>query len=433
MDGERIDALSRRLAGGVTRRGVVRTAGAGGFLATIAMLFGRGNASAIHDGTVEPDPVTCTWEIEAHGSVGPNAADSYNGILKITIEHDDMINEGKYVLVDADWNPLLDADGNEIAYRVVGTAHLRSIDFRAERGECDELAFTGVNRLTVRDCGGPMSGSFQGPELVDLGGWRTRLPDDTCGPCNGLVCKRGHFVDTTTCTCCEECPRDTVICNRRFCVPNTCGKGEVFNEDQCICTCEQQVCVTGEYWDRESCGCLPYEGCEEVTCAKGYYFDKDACDCLPQDDPCEEVACDGRTIWDPIYCTCVCAPQDCQNGGTWDSDECACITVCEPLECAKGYVFDKEICDCVSSCLPGECSQGEYFDYEACECLPLNTCPPCLDGFVLDPSTCQCSCPAGLADCQGYCLDLLTDNANCGGCYDACSGNEICREGTCVS
>lgn len=35
--------------------------------------------------------------------------------------------------------------------------------------------------------------------------------------------------------------------------------------------------------------------------------------------------------------------------------------------------------------------------------------------------------------CSGGCVDLLTDNANCGACGNACTGNNICCGGRCVN
>src|SRR5690242_6431420 len=122
MDANRFDALSRDLARATDRRTVVRGAAGGGFLAMLGVVFGRGRRAEAAD-----KPVTCTWEIEAHGSSGPNKAAGYNGILSVTIQPDGAIDKGSYVLVDGAWQPLVDSHGNPITFDVVGSTHLRSI------------------------------------------------------------------------------------------------------------------------------------------------------------------------------------------------------------------------------------------------------------------------------------------------------------------
>ena len=43
------------------------------------------------------------------------------------------------------------------------------------------------------------------------------------------------------------------------------------------------------------------------------------------------------------------------------------------------------------------------------------------------------SCPTGLVDCGGFCVDLATDEANCGSCGGSCTGGEFCSLGVCVA
>jgi hypothetical protein len=42
------------------------------------------------------------------------------------------------------------------------------------------------------------------------------------------------------------------------------------------------------------------------------------------------------------------------------------------------------------------------------------------------------SCPIGQTACSGTCIDTQTDNANCGGCGNACSAGQTCMAGVCT-
>ena len=44
---------------------------------------------------------------------------------------------------------------------------------------------------------------------------------------------------------------------------------------------------------------------------------------------------------------------------------------------------------------------------------------------------CCSSCPQGLADCCGACVDLGQDRTNCGRCGAVCGGRQSCRNGVC--
>jgi len=40
-------------------------------------------------------------------------------------------------------------------------------------------------------------------------------------------------------------------------------------------------------------------------------------------------------------------------------------------------------------------------------------------------------CPAGLVECSGLCVDILSDAYNCGACHNACGPGAECRDGLC--
>ena len=85
----------------------------------------------------------------------------------------------------------------------------------------------------------------------------------------------------------------------------------------------------------------------------------------------------------------------------------------------------------LSGCQPGHtnCSFS---------CVDLQSddfnCGSC-DTICSDPGTsCQqgtCSCRPGYTKCGDECVDLKNDNADCGRCGNPCSADEICGGGVC--
>lgn len=47
------------------------------------------------------------------------------------------------------------------------------------------------------------------------------------------------------------------------------------------------------------------------------------------------------------------------------------------------------------------------------------------------PANPDCGCPSGQTDCNGTCVDTLTDSGNCSACGNACAGGLICQNGSC--
>jgi hypothetical protein len=68
-------------------------------------------------------------------------------------------------------------------------------------------------------------------------------------------------------------------------------------------------------------------------------------------------------------------------------------------------------------------------------CDSNNTCVPCQEGRTYDPNDCSCksTCPGAIgAVCNGVCVDLAVDAANCGTCGTACAATQVCRDSTCT-
>jgi len=421
MDPSRFDHLAKEVA--TNRRSVMRGAAGGGFLGLVGILFGRGNQVS-----AQTQPTTCTWEIEAQGSVGPNQSRSINGIMTVTVESDGSIDKGKYVLVDQSWNPLVDNNGDVIAYDVFGSSHLRSIDFRLERDGCEHLDFTGVNRHFIIDCMGPMSGSCHGPELIDHGGWRTRRPN-TCTACRGTTCPPNYYLDSESCECVRDCPRDTAVCDNKTCVPDQCPQGTWYDESRCVCSCDPRTCEDEELWCPAACDCLPWKPCTGFECPPGYVHSltgKGGCTCTK--DPCKKT-CSSNEI--PIYngeaCTCVptggCKAKTCESGYSWDTNRCECVQSCQPKTCQSGYAWDNNLCRCVQTCQPKSCKSGSTWDSSRCECVSDCKETSCDNGYAWDKNRCKCVVKCEKRKCDsGYVWDR-----------DRCKCVANCEERTCDS
>ena len=95
---------------------------------------------------------------------------------------------------------------------------------------------------------------------------------------------------------------------------------------------------------------------------------------------------------------------------------------CAVAECARGY----EDCDKVGS---NGCEVDLTGSHDHCgTCIRV-----CNAGQVCSAGACGSTCEAGRTACAGSCVDLGTDDANCGGCGIACGARASCEDGKCVS
>lgn len=108
------------------------------------------------------------------------------------------------------------------------------------------------------------------------------------------------------------------------------------------------------------------------------------------------------------------------------------VTLCAACALSCGLDVDAEP---APACAPSEATCPDPFGDGAvvptarkAETRPLRPSRPQLPpdaGQALRP------CPPGFTDCNGLCVDLLTDNLNCGRCGVACFPTEQCRFGQC--
>ncbi|MHC4609522.1 MAG: MXAN_6577-like cysteine-rich protein, partial [Planctomycetota bacterium] len=88
----------------------------------------------------------------------------------------------------------------------------------------------------------------------------------------------------------------------------------------------------------------------------------------------------------------------------------------DPVNCPAGLT------DCAGICVD--------LDSDEANC---GTCGiPCNAGEICSGGACTSDCPAGLTDCAGICVDLDSDEANCGNCGIPCDAGEICSGSACT-
>jgi hypothetical protein len=59
-------------------------------------------------------------------------------------------------------------------------------------------------------------------------------------------------------------------------------------------------------------------------------------------------------------------------------------------------------------------------------------CSSSSDAATGQPPNSGVACPPGQAACELICVDLTSNNAHCGNCNVACTGNTVCSNGSCV-
>ena len=106
------------------------------------------------------DPgVTCELTFSATTELGPNAGQTMQGTLSLTIGADGAIDTGSLQL----------GDGTSLP--VVGQATGRSVRLRAGSDPSAVFSLVGSGENAVDQCTGKVSGGFSGPDLQNLGVW----------------------------------------------------------------------------------------------------------------------------------------------------------------------------------------------------------------------------------------------------------------------
>jgi hypothetical protein len=183
-----------------------------------------------------------------------------------------------------------------------------------------------------------------------------KLCDVLCRDEGGRCCRNGDCIKSG---CCPE---------EKSCGDGTCAAANECCPFRMVCdTCEEPVCVNGEWECRENCpgqGSICCDGACVGPCGDGKPRNPETCQC---DCPEGQRLCPGEVCW----------PMDeCCPG----SQRCGPTSCSEPGEC----------CDGQPKCQEGCCPEGYW-------CHGLGSC--CTDGPPF-----FCTCPSGYHSEEGLCV-----------------------------
>ncbi len=327
-----------------------------------------------------------------------------------------------------------------------------------DRGSAARLSAIALAALAA--CSSTPKPDCIGPTPTVCYGACTNLRSDNqnCGVC-GNACPAGNACVAGSCV--ASCQPGTVACNG-MCVdpltdPNYCGAsgacrgttagaacpaGEVCSNGTCALSCQAGLVncngrCTDPALDPTYCGasgsctgasvgtaCLPGFVCAGGACALS---------CQAGLVDCAGTCVDPKT--DPNFCG---ASSNCS--GATAGTACPSGTVCAggacALSCQAGLV------NCNGTCVDPLTDRGYCGASGACSATatPSTAGTACPSGEVCSAGTCALSCQAGEVDCNGQCVDPMTDPIHCGasgGCTAAtagtpCPSGEVCSAGTCA-
>ncbi len=155
-----------------------------------------------------------------------------------------------------------------------------------------------------------------------------------------------------------------------------------------------------------------------------------------------ESFCTGLTKYtcglDLLNISSVTCPYVCSQG--------SCVGVCTPNTngCLENQTATCDslghlvpVSTCVHGCVLGACCGAATPDACGNSCVDLQTnnsnCGTCGHACT-GGKTCQagaCACPTNQTDCGGSCVNLQTNKLNCNACGNACPGSQSCSGGAC--
>jgi hypothetical protein len=261
-------------------------------------------------------------------------------------------------------------------------------------GECGVACAEGQD-CVEGSCVDPQSGCQAGH--ADCGEGCTDLADNEshCGAC-GNACADGQSCRGGECVPADDAPAQAQITCAAVGLADCGGTCVDLQTDTSHCGFCGNACGDGA-------ACVGGGCSDDFPCTGGKKL------CYPA---CVDVLTDPTNCG---ACGTTCGGGQCQGG--------QCIPEVEQANSARVSCVVAGLADCGGACVDLQ-SDG----------LNCGTCGvECAYGEVCSGGACQSSCAAGLSFCNGVCVDTATDASHCGFCNNACAGFSQCIAGGCIS
>ncbi len=400
MHPSQFDALSRKLADGVSRRQAVTRFGAVGLLAGLSSALGRERtAQAIP--AVQADTLgVCLLEIVANIRLGPSAGailqgnvpGELRGELTFAIGPDGAVDSGRLGV----------EGGPELP--VVGQVDGRALNLRVEVGPDQTVVLLGAAARPLDQCTGDVDGLLTGPRVGDLGDWHATATSLGGGEGSPPTATSSAAPGTSTAT------------------PTPSG----------VATPTAPAGATA----------TAPAGATPTSTATSTGTPTETPTATPTETPTETPTPAPTETPTPVPVVCPTGTTDC--GGICvdlqtDVDNCGtCGNVCPEGQlgfvrgCAAGNCFfmrERACAEGLSSC-NGVCVDRQTDSANCGVCGNV-----CAAGEICFVGQCARDhrCGAGLTNCNDVCVDLLVDPANCGVCGNVCAVGDICFGGQCAT